>query len=217
VVAAWELDSNHPKLLIGLPHRSLVTMSWALSFRNLQVNVPAIFTVSAGVPIDIARQEIVKSALDNNVEWVFFLDSDVEAPADTIPRLMAHNLPIVSGVYWTRNHPLEPAVWKSVNPSGKQAIPFKPNSGLITADFAGAGCLLVHTSVFKNIGPQPWFEWTLGREVPGNMSIGRSEDFEFFRKCKARGYTLYIDTSIICKHQISNAYSEDGNIKIGPI
>jgi len=216
MVAAWELDSNHPKLLIGLPHRSLVTMSWALSFRNLQVNVPSIFTVSAGTPIDMARNEIVRSALANDVEWVFFLDSDTECPPDTIPRLLSYQLPIVSGVYWTRNYPLEPAVWAAVEPSGKRAIPFKPNSGLITADFIGMGCCLINTQVFKRIDP-PFFKWTLSFEDSSDPSKGRSEDFEFCRKARERGYQIYVSTDIICKHEISNAFSENGQIQIAPI
>ncbi len=214
--AAWELGDSNPKLLIGIPHKNLVTLSWALSFRNLQVNVPSIFTCSSGVPVDIARSEIVKSALNNNVDWIFFIDCDVECPPDTISRLMSHNLPIVTGIYFTRNYPLEPAIWKEIQPSGKQSIPFTPGTGLIECDFIGAGCLLTHTSVFKNISP-PYFSWTLGREVPGDMTRGRSEDFEFCKKARERGYRIFADTGIICKHEIANAFSNNQGIQISQI
>lgn len=214
--ASWEISDGKPTLLIGIPHKNTVNLSWALMFRNLQVNVPSIFTLSAGVPVDIARGEIVKSALQNECSWIFFLDSDVECPPDTIPRLMAHNIPIVSGIYYTRAPPIEPAIWHEVQPSGKRAVQFTPNSGLIKCDFLGAGCLLVHTSVFKNIKP-PFFEWTLGRQVPGDMSQGRSEDFEFARKCRDRGYSIFADTSIICKHSIANSFTDNNGIQINNI
>lgn len=216
--ASWEIDDQRPRLLIGIPHREIVSMSWSLAFRNLAINIPSIFTMSKGIPVDLARNECVKSALDNKVDWIFFLDSDVECPPDTISRLMAHNQPITTGIYFTRNHPIEPAIWKEIQPSGKQSIPFTPGTGLIEVDFAGAGCLLIHTSVFKNIKP-PFFEWTLGRQQqePGNMTLGRSEDFEFFKKVRERGYKIFADTSIICKHEISNAFANNQGIQISQI
>ena len=69
---AWEIQTN-PKLLVGMPHKDSVGMEWALSFRNLQINVPSVFTTSRGTPIDMARNEIVKAAKDHGVEWLFFL------------------------------------------------------------------------------------------------------------------------------------------------
>ena len=168
IPASWEINDT-PVLLIGMPHRDNVSMEWSLGFRNLQVNVPAIFTTSRGTPIDMARNEIVKSALDAKVDWIFFLDTDVTCPPDTIPRLMAHNLPIVTGVYYTRAPPLEPCVWKEIAPSGKQAIPFVQGQ-MIEADFIGMGCCLIHTSVFKNI-KKPFFEWTVSFNDPENIGI----------------------------------------------
>lgn len=212
--AAWEID-EHPKLLIGLPHKDNVTLEWALSFRNLQVNVPAMFTCSRGTPIDMSRNEIVRSALDAGVDYVFFLDTDVVVPPDTIIRLMNHNLPIVSGVYYTRAPPIEPCVWREIAPSGKQAIAFQPGQ-MIEADFIGAGCLLIHTSVFKNL-KRPFFEWSLSFLDPENPGVGRSEDFEFCKKVRERGYKIMVDTSIQCRHGISNAYAENGQLHISQI
>lgn len=215
IPAAWEI-SDKPQLLIGIPHKDYVTTDWALNFRNLQVNVPSMFTCSRGAPIDMSRNEIVRSALENDVEYVFFLDSDVVCPPDTIIRLMAHNLPIVTGVYYTRAPPIEPAVWSEITPSGKQAIAFNPGSGLIEADFIGMGCCLIHKSVFKNIEP-PYFKWTLTFENVNNPGIGRSEDFEFCRKARERGYKIYADTSLICRHGVSNAYTDNQGLHISQI
>jgi len=213
--AAWEFENNNPKLLVGMPHRGDVTMEWALMFRNIQINVQSLFTTSKGTPWDMARNEIVKSAKDHKVEWLFFLDTDVIIPPDTIPRLMSHNLPIVSGVYWTRAQPLEPCVWREVAPSGKQAIPFTQGE-MIEADFVGAGCLLVHMSVFDHI-KQPYFEWTLGFEDPNDLTKGRSEDFEWCKKVRDRGYKIMVDTGIQCRHMIDNGYADSTGLHISPI
>lgn len=213
--AAWELSDDKPKLMIGMPHRDTVAMEWCLAFRNLQVNVPSMFTTSRGTPIDLARNEIVRSALDANVDWVFFLDTDVSCPPDIIPRLLAHNLPIVTGVYYTRAPPIEPAIWHEIAPSGKRAISFNPGQ-MVECDFIGMGCCLIHTSVFKNL-EKPHFEWTLGFEDPKNPGTGRSEDFDFCKKARNRGYKIYADTSLICKHGISNAYTDSQGMHISLI
>lgn len=212
--ASWELGNDRPKLLVGIPHKDDVTLEWALAFRNMQINVPSVFTCSRGTPWDMARNEIVRAAQTNQVEWLFFLDTDVVIPPDTIARLMAHNLPIVSGVYFTRSPPLEPTVWKEVK-GGKQAIPFQVGQ-MIEADFIGAGCLLIHMSVFDKI-TKPYFEWTLSFEDPNDFSKGRSEDFEWCKKVRDRGYKILVDTSIQCRHGISNAYADISGVKISEI
>jgi hypothetical protein len=213
--AAWELSDNNVKLMIGMPHKDTVTMDWCLGFRNLQVNVPSSFTVSRGTPIDMARNEIVRSALDAKAEWVFFLDTDVICPPDTIARLMSHNLPIVTGVYYTRAPPIEPAIWHEVKPSGKRAINFTSGQ-MVECDFIGMGCCLIHTSVFKNL-KKPYFEWTLSFEDTENIGVGRSEDFEFCKRVRERGYKIWADTSISCRHGISNAFTENGTMQISQI
>lgn len=206
--------NERPKLLIGLPHKDNVTLEWALAFRNLQINIPSVFTCSRGTPIDMARNEIVKSAQAHGVEWIFFLDTDVVCPPDTITRLLSYNLPIVSGTYWTRAPPLEPTVWREV-PGGKQCIPFQPGQ-MVEADFIGSGCLLVHMSVFDHI-EKPYFEWTLSFKDPNDFMKGTSEDFDFCKKVRARGYKIMVDTSIICRHGITNAYADWTGMKISEI
>lgn len=162
----------------------------------------------------MARNEIVKSAQASGVEWLFFLDTDVVAPPDTIIRLMNHNLPIVSGVYFTRAPPLEPAVWREVL-GGKQAIQFQLGQ-MIEADFIGAGCLLIHMSVFDHI-EKPYFDWTLSFKDFNDFTKGTSEDFDWCKKVRTRGYHVMVDTSIQCRHAITNAYADFSGIKISEI
>jgi len=212
--AAWEIDER-PKLLIGMPHRGTVSMDWALAFRNLQVNVPSMFTTSKGTSWDMARNEIVRSAIDAKVDWLFFLDTDISCPPDIIPRLMAHNLPICGALYHTRAPPLEPTVWQEIAPSGKQVIPFKLGE-MVKADFIGMGACLIHMSVFKNI-PKPFFKWTLSFEDPENPGLGCSEDFYFCKAVRKRGYSIFVDTSIVCRHGIDNAFADNQGIQISQI
>jgi len=145
--------------------------------------------------------------------WVH--NTDISCPPDIIPRLMAHNLPICGALYHTRAPPLEPTVWQEIAPSGKQVISFKLGE-MVKADFIGMGACLIHMSVFKNI-PKPFFKWTLSFEDPENPGLGCSEDFYFCKAARKRGYSIFVDTSIVCRHGIDNAFADNQGIQISQI
>jgi hypothetical protein len=197
--ASWELmEQNKTSLVVGLPVMQNVSLQWALMLKNLQVPPGTRYLSSSGVPVDTARNSIVDDFLKTNAEWLFFLDTDLHVPPDVIGRLMQRRLPIISGLYHTRIPPLVPCVWK-VTEQGRQQIPFKVGE-LIEVEACGAGCLLIHRSVFDRID-KPYFDWTLGR-IPEKIR-GMSEDFIFFEKCRRAGYKILVDTGIIAVHEMA--------------
>lgn len=135
------------------------------------------------------------------VSHLWFLDSDVCCPSDTVPRLLAHNLPIVSGLYCRRSPPVGVPVmirngtWVTDYPQGK----------LIEVDYVGAGCLLISRYVLENMPPQEpghhWFNWKVdkqGIDPPGECL---SEDFTFCAHAKrSMGIKTFVDSSIMCEH-----------------
>ncbi len=175
-------------------------MPWAFGLRRLQV--PGVVVGLAGMPYDHARNQACIQALQNGFQYVFFLDSDVIAPPDTIFRLMRHNLPIVSGLYCRRSPPHAiPVMLKE----GKWVTSF-PKDSLIEVDLVGAGCLLINTQVLRSM-PQHrpgkhWFDWQVDIKGTGLAPDGEctSEDFVFNIHARANGFPSYVDTSVICKH-----------------
>lgn len=188
----------------------------------------------SGQPVDQARNMIVESA---EGEWLFFLDSDVLVPADTIPRLIntavKNNLKIVSGLYWRRDTNPVPGLYAwfrdQITPYGRGGhraiLNFQPGS-LVKADVVGAGCLLINREVFRVIpqsGVRDWYLKNYGdlpvyRNVPDGWFIFgpkvtanmMSEDFIFFHVAKDYGYDLYVDTSISCRHILPFSIGEQG-------
>lgn len=86
-------------------------------------------------------------------DWLFFIDYDTVPPLDALPRLLAHNHPFVCGVYYHRNSPHAPLVYKRQE-TGLYAVltDFEPGTifyepGLGT----GLGCALIHREVFEGI------------------------------------------------------------------
>lgn len=191
-----------------------VSVDWALSWGNMQK--PAVFDVMrlSGLPWDVARTQAAIQCVNTGYTWLFQLDSDVLAPPDTIPRLTAHRLPVVSGLYHQRfptwngvTADYLPCMFNEVpdaqgNLTKQPVVDFKPGS-LVEAAYVPGGCLLIHRSVFERMtqaGIKRFFEWTLqvDAEPPGS---GRSEDFEFSARARSLGFKCMVDTSIICTHE----------------
>ena len=68
---------------------------------------------------------------------------------------------------------------------------------LVKSDGTGAGCLLVHRSVFEDIPGRPPFRW-FQHEPIGNEMFG--EDFTFCKRAALAGYQLYVDTAVHAGH-----------------
>lgn len=196
---AWEILERN-RVLTAILHVETTTIAWAMGLRNLQLPGPV--AGFAGMPFDHARNQAAMAALDMQAEYLFFLDSDVIPPPDTVLRLMAHNAPIVSGVYCRRSHPHGvPVAIKD----GKWLNQL-PQNALMEVDLVGAGCLLIRTDVLQKLPPsrngKHWFDWRVDLKgagiVPDHECM--SEDFVFCMNCKKAGFPVLLDTSIQCRH-----------------
>ncbi len=189
---SWEIS---PQVLVVILTRENTTTAWAFGFKNLQI--PGNYTGLSGMPFDHARNTGCLKTLELGFDYCFFLDDDIIPPPDAILRLMSHNLPIVSGIYYRRNNPICPVMMRNV-PGGKQWVSEYAIPDLIEVDYVGAGCLLIHANVLKTM-PQPWFDWRCDRfDLPETERM--SEDFAFCENAKKYGYKTFVDTSVQCKH-----------------
>jgi hypothetical protein len=215
MAGSWELI-NQNRVLVCTLTRELVTTTWAINFRNLQI--PGSYTFVSGMPFDHARNTGCQKLLELGWEWLFFLDDDVLCPADTITRLMAHKLPIVSGLYYRRANPLVPVMLKEKpDNTGYDWITEYQQNSLVEVDLVGCGCLLIHRDMLTKYPPVSkncrWFEWRCDNmDLPANERT--SEDFTYMRHIRNLGQKIYVDTSIVCRHV---GLSESVNGKLTPL
>jgi len=155
------------------------------------------------MPFDHARNTACKSALEQGVDWLFFLDSDVVVPHDAILRLMTHNKPFISGMYRRRSPPVAVPVMIR---NGSWVTDF-PQGQVIDVDLVGAGCLLIHRDLLLKCPPQrpqagkTWFDWRV--DCQGILPPGEclSEDFTMNLHIKrTMGIPTLVDTSVRCRH-----------------
>ena len=216
MVGFWERNPGHPLLIVAIPFSPItpVTTDWVISLMNLQLPSGSRVQFQRGVPIDVSRNTLVRSAQENKAAYIFFLDADVLAPPDIVLRLMAWKVPIVSGVYWSKKG--YPAVWEP-HPSGLGFTPIKhlPQRGLIEVAGISMGASLVDMRVFSCI-PDPWFEWGLRDPRKEGEGEGHSEDLAFCAKATQHGFKLYVDPELRCLHESIVPVDVEGEMKYTP-
>ena len=144
------------------------------------------------------RNRLVRELLDSNREWLLFMDSDMAPSRRALMQLLAHDLPAVGALYFTRHPPYGPCASELLPPRPGEpmcAIPtlrVDPTSPLKRVELIGTGFLLLHRSIFEAL-EKPWFS----HEDAGE---GSAEDVYFCRRLRDAGLPLYLDTSLVVRH-----------------
>lgn len=131
-------------------------------------------------------------------EWLFFLDDDVLVRPDTLTRLLAHDLPVVSAAVCNRRKVSQLAAhW----PDGSQ-VPFG-SGGLVEVGFLSTSALLIRREVFDQLGSVFRFDQSQ-LEADG---VIEGEDYEWCRRAQAAGFPLHVDMATPVGH-ITSAIAE---------
>tara|TARA_R110002020_G_scaffold82687_5_gene205058 strand:- start:794 stop:2065 length:1272 start_codon:yes stop_codon:yes gene_type:complete len=209
-VPQWVHETKEAKkrwssIITGIPHlsKSKVTIDWAIAYKAIHgmLGCTGGEVIVRDLPIAEARNEIIRQALANDADYIFFLGDDVIAPHDVLHRLWCHNKDMVCGVYWSRNFPSTPYIWKDKGKKGPY-MDWKYGE-MFKIDYSGVDCILINTDVFKKM-KEPWFstDWSTNIEV---APVGyTTEDFYFYEKAKQLGYDLWCDAAVQCLHQDRN-------------
>ena len=200
--------NNLPKIGICIPYIVNLDLEWTEMTYIPLLYKPTNFCQKLAflckVPsLPVSRDMLIKQALQQNCDYVFFIDTDLifEDPSD--PNTALYQLyqkinkskdskdgKIISGLYRAKKDTgFNYAMWMKHESSFMPITEWKNN--FLRIDVAGLGCCLVDTEVFKNV-PRPYFHW----EESGEMS----EDFYFFQLAKKNGYDLHIFTDVKLSH-----------------
>ena len=145
-----------------------------------------------GAGVSCNRNSGVAIALQHKAKWIFFVDDDMVLPPDTILRLLARNVNVVSGLYVKRQQPFVPIAY-NIEDGDFIPIADPPDDTLVQVDAVGGGCLLVDTTVFSQL-PKPYFA------VPPHGTYVMSEDIYFCQQLTSRGIKVHLDTGATCGH-----------------
>jgi hypothetical protein len=188
---------------VGIGISSGEIARWAIFYDSLMhVDLPAgvdmEFIQARGAVISENRNGIAEIALKRNCTHVWYVDDDQVFAPDTLARLLAHDLDIVSGLYLQREPPFHPHVYDEEDEAGfcKWRSLREFEAGLVSVKATGAGCLLVKREVFEAM-ERPW--WRLGQITMD----GWGDDLNWCHRAREAGFSVWCDLGIMVGHQTS--------------
>lgn len=156
-------------------YNAQLSASWVMAMQNLWYETSRVCDVQLffndAMGYGYARNKLAHMALKpedghRSADYIFWLDSDVELPPDAILRLMRHNKPMVSALYWSKKGEPHPIAYKF---EGEDQTPLKRlHKGLMKVDGIGMGACLMKSTVLA----------TLIEKVPKNVDIFHDRPFE---------------------------------------
>jgi hypothetical protein len=154
-------------------------------------------------PFEVARNNTIKLARDNNFDYLVSFDNDVflpvggPTPLDVIAAAGDDQsvIGLTCGIKSEENgYRLHPPLGSAGRCDG--AFREVPN--------VGGGCLIVSRKVWKKIPRGPWFVWDTTGGDAETLDISRSglmsEDNYFCRLVRQRGFTVWTHTQILASH-----------------
>lgn len=209
VIAA---PARKKRILIGIPTAKNIETETFKAVYDLEVpdGYETDFQCFYGYNIDQVRNLIAHWTV-NSYDYLFSVDSDIAFERDTLKKLLAHDKDVVSGLYIQRKptqHVLE--IYEHNQHGGVSNMPYEKLKGRSLVEIAGCGfgCVLVKTEVFRDVG-YPQFEYHSA--IDHSQTI--SEDNDFCRKARDKGFHIYADPSIQCRHIGSYTFTVDNNIQ----
>lgn len=149
------------RFIIGTATTGLVRMEWVQA-RYSQL-IPTNWSsaeVMQWIPtycplqylVSDAQNIIVKKAIEQDAEWLFFLEQDNILPPNTLWRLNDYmrkgNIPVVSGLYFTKSNPPEPMLYRG---KGNSYYENWKLGDKVWVDGVPTGSLLVHMSLMREM------------------------------------------------------------------
>lgn len=183
-------------IMIAIPTLNLVTtefMNCCLALRfpmNEKVQF-FFFKDHAKQGVAEMRNKAVILAEELGFDYIFFIDDDVLFNADVLQKMYAHKKTIVNGIYWRKQMPSEPLLFKEW---GKGSWSDYPENQLVRCVGAGLGMTLIDLKIFKLLA-YPYFE-----TINAGNGHKTTEDIYFYKQCECYNIPIFCDTSVECGH-----------------
>lgn len=203
-------------IAVGIPSFGMVHLYFTARLYNLRMPMNRVvrqFYV-VGKEVGEARNEIAAHALaveehDPSLKCtkLLFLDDDLLFHPDALLKLLSHDRPIVSGLYYSKSSVPTPLILHA--DFGGTAKTWRPGE-LVECAGHGMGLCLIDTEVLRRVrdechigvdrhGFPAWFQTVRDAKVlrsDGMPSVYNStEDWQFLEKVRSLGYQPVVDTS----------------------
>lgn len=147
------------------------------------------------------RQMIIDYFLNHDIDYLFFVDSDVICEPDVLKKLLSRNKDIACGLFRYRAPPDGRPLWfrktlpvKISHQTGVWRITFITNeevkkaTGLMEIDCCGFGAILISREILKKV------------KLHKSVNDHYGADIHFCYDAKLLGYRIFGDPSANCNH-----------------
>jgi len=228
------------RLLVFTPTRGTVRMEWVVARYGqiiptnwgmvtyqqfLDSFVPLRYSVAD------AQNLACKELVEKNYEWLLMIEDDTIPPPDAFIRFNKYmqkgDIPVVSGLYFTKSEPSEPLIFRG---RGTSTYNSWKMGDKVWADGVPTGMLLIHGDIIRamwkeapdynamgtitkkifNTPTDMWFDADAGHVFTktGTSDLQWCEDViegKFlekagFKEIQKKKYPFLVDTNIFCKH-----------------
>lgn len=153
----------------------------------------------SGYAVATARNAMAQAAIDEGVDYLWMVDSDMVVPRDALARLLSHDVEVCTG--WAVRGSSDNGTTSVIKPSSQgfhdsynRAFLRSIDDGLILVKGNGMACALLRVDVFRRFA-RPWFKF-----VEHANGEGLSEDYWFCQQCAAYGVKVWVDPLVGCGH-----------------
>lgn len=229
------------RIMLGTPTLGIVRMEWAQSrfgqvipcnWTSANASIGYSHQIPLGYLVADAQNILVQAMLKDNFQWLFLHEDDIILPIDCFLKLNEYmkkeDIPIISGLYYLKNSPSEPLVYRG---RGNSCYSDWKVGDLVWADGVPTGCLLIHQSILKLMYEESpeymtgngvkckkvfetpakvWFdpETSTARAASGTSDIYwcdriMKEDVlrrAGWKKIARKKFPFLVDTTIFCRH-----------------
>lgn len=169
--------------------------------------------------VDMFRNRAIEIGMQHNFDYVFFVDSDMGFPRMTTIGMLStfeveadEPVYVAAGLYNVRRRGFVNAVYRwngnSFDDINSKSDPDFAMDSIYVADAAGTGCMMIDLKLFADKASEleyPWFNYIYEPMEPGGKPMRWSEDLVFGRKLSSIGIHTFVNTNVVCHHEIRGA------------
>lgn len=220
--ACRQRKGNDMKIMLAVPMLNDVPVDFMLSLMQLKMPPHTQLGIERNTLVYSARNNLYLKAENGGYDWIFWIDSDMVFPSDTLTKLIEtaeQGYDFVSGLAFSRNFPSVPTICKSLHwnrtedgkiEHGCEQYKDYPRDSVFEIAAAGCACLLMKTELcdkaIRGFGAPPF------DPLP---CLG--EDYSFCWKLSQLGVKMVCDSRVKVGHIGTFVYNEESYLKQGDI
>ena len=202
------------KIMIAVPCMDTVPVTFVEAMMRLKRPEGTALCFQKNSLVYDGRNLLSLKAINEGYDYVFWLDSDMVPPADTIQMLlddmMEYQVDMVTGLYLKRSFPPVPVLYDDVHEptieeGGNVSRCIReymdyPRDRIFPVKGCGFGCVMTSVPLLKRVWDKYWPAF--------NPYPWAGEDVSFCHRVNQLGHTILCDSRVKCGHIGHFIYTE---------